>query len=92
MRLTASERRIWEATYAAAWVDLMRAAQDKGGATFDEATLSHSETAITVADRAVLDLRRWQTQEQKVVENHGAPAYVRDRFWEEAFERSSRGE
>lgn len=81
-RLTESERRIWEAAYAAAWVRLfydevaLRHRLNNGG--FDEAMRAgHAEEAEDVAAGAIADLRRWRT-EGAWPTNHerGAPKLV----------------
>jgi len=69
-RLSSREIDVWNAVYAAEWVASFRAAEAHG-VDFDRATgadgkpdtLSHAERAITVADRAIMDLRRWRKSE-----------------------------
>lgn len=64
--MTEAEKRIWEAAYAAAYVrafyDELRMRHESGQGSFDEVG-SHVEQAMTVADKALEELRRWKREE-----------------------------
>ncbi len=71
--LTPQEKRIWYATYAAAWMNEFSEAF-RSGASFDRASgaphipdadrLEHAEQATTLADRAVQHLRNYRKSEK----------------------------
>lgn len=82
MRLTQSERRIWEAAYAAAFVrefyDELRLRHQTNSGGFDETIAAgHTEAAQTVADHVIHELRQWRAEEtgNRI---HGAPKVIVD--------------
>jgi hypothetical protein len=61
----AAEQRIWEAAYAAAFVEDFRTTHNHTG-SFDRAVAHTSaETAMTLADLAVVRYRSWRDEECK---------------------------
>jgi hypothetical protein len=62
-RLSADERAVWVAAYAASFVDQFRETKNACACMFDDAIEGHAETAITMADQAVEQLRRWRKDE-----------------------------